>query len=157
MSVHESSRVDVQTIRAAGANLPLRRGNRAIVEAGEDAVGRLGLERAVAEDVRRREVTAARRLEDLEHRVAVVEVAERAAASRHPIHGRAEAAGRSCASPCGQVVRSPVTTSRPPPPSRYRFSALPPPAGGKLVLLRITTARLSNDAGVIRDAVVTST
>ena len=60
----------------------LRRRHRAIVEPREDAVGRRGLQRAIAEDVRGREVAAARRLEDLEHRMAVVQIAERAAAAR---------------------------------------------------------------------------
>ena len=73
---------------------PLRRRHRAIVEPRDDAIGWTRLERAVPEDVRGGEVAAARRLEDLEHGMAVIEVAERAAAAGRAIDGRAQAAGQ---------------------------------------------------------------
>ena len=93
MSVHESSSVEVHddrrgpapTFRSAAATAPSS--NRARTR----SVG-AGCERAIAEDVRGGEVAAARRLEDLEHRMAVVQIAERAAARRRAIDGRAERA-----------------------------------------------------------------
>jgi hypothetical protein len=57
----------------------------------------------------------------------------------------------------GQVVRSPAITSSPPPRSTYRFSTLPDPAGGNIVSLRTTTARLSNVPDAVREVDVTST
>src|SRR3954452_6778362 len=76
--------------RPAGADLSFRRGDRAIVEAREDAIGRLGLQRAVAEHMGGGEVAAARRLEHFEDRVAVVEVSERAAAAAGAVDRRAK-------------------------------------------------------------------
>ena len=61
-----------------------RRGG-AVVEARQHAVVRSRLERAIAEHVRGRKIAAPRRLEDFEHRVTVVEIAERSAAPRHAI------------------------------------------------------------------------
>src|SRR5262249_61352863 len=48
----------------------------------------------------------------------------------------------------------PARTRRPPPRSTKRFSA--PPAGGNIVSFRITSDRLSNDAGDTRPSVVVS-
>src|SRR5262245_47818835 len=47
--------------------------------------------------------------------------------------------------------------STPPPRSTYRLSTPPAAAGGKPAPLKITTDRLSNDAGVSRAAGTTST
>ena len=69
MSVHESSSVVVHAIDAAAADLaappPPPRHRRNARARGRSATGS---QRAVAEDVRGREVAAARRLEHLEHR-----------------------------------------------------------------------------------------
>src|SRR5712691_3796815 len=77
---------------AARAHLSLRRRDRAIVEPRQDAIGWKGLQSAIAEHVRGREVAAARRLEHLEDRMTVIQVPERPAAPRGAIHGRAQAA-----------------------------------------------------------------
>ncbi len=68
---------------APGPDAPLRRRHGAVVVAREHAIAGRRFERAVAIDARRREVAAARRAEDLEHRVAVIA----------PADGRAAAAG----------------------------------------------------------------
>ncbi len=66
-------------------------------------------------------------------------------------------AGSSSVSDAGQVVRSPATTSRPPPRSTNRFSAPPARPGGSMVSLRTTTARLSSVAGETRPTGIVST
>ena len=79
---------------AAEASLPLNGRRGTIVEAGEYAIARSWLEGAVAEKVRGGEIAAARRLEHLEDWMAVVEEAERTAASRHAIDRTAEFPGK---------------------------------------------------------------
>ena len=85
--------------------VPMRRSAAATAPSSNRASTRsvgAGFERAVAEHVRGGEVAAARRLEHLEDRMAVVEEAERRAAAVDAIDGRAELAGQQVG-----VVRRP--------------------------------------------------
>src|SRR2546423_10022484 len=73
---------------ASETDLALDGRRSAIVVAREHAIRRSGLDGSVAEEMRGREVAAARRLEHFEHRMAVIEESERAAAARRAIGDR---------------------------------------------------------------------
>ena len=113
------------------ADAPLRRRHRAIVEPREHAIGRAGLERAIPEDVRAGEVAAARRLEQLEHRMAVVEEAERGAAARRADRSRAPSVPGSSV---GVALRATCCARRARRAGRRRArrtSSSAPPAAGR--------------------------
>ena len=76
----------------SGALSLLRHRHPPVIEAGQDAVRGSGLQRPVSKEPHVGEVPAARRLERLEHRVTVVEKADRSAAPDRAIDGRAQGA-----------------------------------------------------------------
>ena len=127
-----SCRASTSTRDGAAADLPLRHAPRAVVEPREH-LRRRGDQRAVAEDARRGEVAAARRAEDLEHRVAEVDEAERAAAgARTDRPARPGVPGSRSGSSSVHALRSPSSTSRPAPAShggRQRAAGRLPTAG----------------------------
>ena len=108
--------------RSSNAGLPSSKRAHHGPTSGTGSTGRKRKKRAVVTS------PAARRVEHLEHRMAVVDEAERpAAAPRGPRGGRHAEPGSRPGSSCGHAVRSPDTTSRPPPRLDERRQRLAPP------------------------------
>ena len=76
--------------------------------------------------------------------MAVVEEADGAAASGAAIDRRAELARQEVASLAGHALRSPKTTSRPPPAFDEALQRRADSPGGSIVSFRMTTVRFSS-------------
>ena len=142
---------------AAGADALLRRRDAAIVVAGEHAVVGAGLERAIPQDARGGEVAAARRLEDLEDRMAVVEDRASRRARRSDRRRRRAVPGRRSASLAGHDVRAPNDDEQAAAALDVALQHAAGGPGGSIASFRMTTERLSSIVGVTRAAGTIST
>src|SRR5206468_646593 len=84
-----------------------------VVETSELLVTRSGRDASIAEEARRREVAASRRAEQLEDRVAAIDVAERAAAVGAAVNRRIGRRGKELGRVSGPIARRGAAPSRP--------------------------------------------